>query len=164
MTIGSTLHRRQFLAGTFLAFTAGWAVPRLPAQEADLNTILRIAETQHDIVVILIKKKDFTKAAEEADKIFAMKWPEKQEAVLKKDLLNFSDLFRHGEHPEIALRLLDRHMNMFKSNKNRADILMDKAYVLEGMGRHDEALECFREAKRLLEIKGPPPTVPGFKK
>jgi tetratricopeptide (TPR) repeat protein len=164
MRIGSALDRRHFLAGTFLAFTAGLAVPRLPAQESDLNKTRRIAETQHDIVMILIKKKEFTKAAEEADKIFEMKWPESQEAALKKCLLDFSDLFRHDQHPEIALRLLDKHMNVFKSNKNRAEILMDKAYVLEGMGRHDEALECFREAKRLLEIKNSPPTIPESKK
>ena len=88
-----------------------------------------------------------------------MKWPENQETVLREELLNFSDLFRHDRHPEIALRLLDNHMNMFKSNKNRAEILKDKAYLLEGMGRHDEALECLRENKQLLEAKDPPSSI-----
>ncbi len=155
MKISSALHLRRFLVGTFLAFTAGLTVPRLPAQESDLGTTRRIAESQHDIVMILLKKKEYDKAAEEADKIFALKWPDNQETVLKKCLLDFSDRFRHAQHPEIALRLLDKHLGLFKSNKNRADILMDKAYVLEGMGRHDEAIECFREAQQLLETKDP---------
>ncbi len=156
MRIGSGQCRKYFLAGTFLTFTAGQAAPPLPAQESDLSKTRKIAETQHDIVMILIKKKEFAKAAEEADKIFAMKWPEDQETVLREELLYFSDLFRHNQHPEIALPLLDRHMKMFKSNKNRAEILKDRAYLLEGMGRHDEALECLREEKHLLEAKDPP--------
>ena len=156
MRIGSILCRRHVLAGTFLAFTAGLTVPLLRAQESDLTTIRKIAESQHDIVMILIKKKEYAKAADEADKIFALKWPANEEAVLKKCLLGYSDIFRHDLHPEIALRLLDKHLNLFKSNKNRSDILMDKAYVLEGLGRHDEALECYREAQQLLEIKDPP--------
>ncbi len=157
MSTGRLLYRRRILAGTLLAFTAGLAVPRLPAQESDFNRTRKIAEAQHDIVMMLIRKKEFTRAAEEADKIFDMKWPENQETTLRKCLLNYSDLFRHDEHPEIALRLLDKHIGMFKSNKNRADILMDKAYLLEGMGRHDEALQCFREAKQFLEMKDPAP-------
>jgi tetratricopeptide (TPR) repeat protein len=156
MRIGSTLYRRHVLAGTFLAFTAGLTVSLCQAQESDLATIRKIAESQHDIVMILIKKQEYTKAADEADKIFALKWPATQEDVLRKCLLGYSDVFRHDQHPEIALRLLDKHMNLFKSNKNRSDILMDKAYVLEGMNRHDEALECYREAQQLLEIKDPP--------
>ncbi len=157
MSTDRPFYRRHILAGTLLAFTAGLAVPRLHAQESDFNRTRKIAEAQHDIVMMLIKKKEFAKAAEEADKIFDMKWPENQEATLRKCLLNYSDLFRHDEHPEIALRLLDKHIDMFKSNKNRADILMDKAYLLEGMGRHDEALQCFREARQFLEMKDPAP-------
>lgn len=155
MRMGGTYYRRHLLTSALLAFAAGLAAPRLRAQESDFNTTRKIAETQHDIVMVLIKKKEFTKAAEEADKIFIMKWPENKEGVLKDDLLNFSDLFRHEKQPEIALRLLDKHMGIFKVNKNRAEILQDKAYLLEGMGRHDEALDCFREARRLLETKDP---------
>jgi tetratricopeptide (TPR) repeat protein len=154
MRIGNVFSNRQILVGPFLTIMLSFA-QQIPAQEADLGRIRKIAEAQHEIVIILIKKKEFDRASAEANKIFEMNWPEDQAPVLKDELLRISDLFRHNGQPEIALRLLDAHMCMFKSTKIQADILKDKAYLLEGMSRHDQALDCFRDAKRLLETKDP---------
>jgi tetratricopeptide (TPR) repeat protein len=157
MKTGGARFRGQILAVSFLVLALESAIPRLPAQNDDLNKTRNIAAAQHDIVIILIKKRDFAKAAEEANKIFQMKWPDDQEPVLLKALLGFSDLFRHNNQPAIALRLLDANLNLFKANQSKAEILKDKGYLLEVMGQHDKALDCFREVKRLLEIKSPPP-------
>ncbi len=164
MRIAAALCGTQTLVGPFFALMLGCAQPQLSSQETDLSQTRKIAEAQHDIVVILIKKKEFDRAALEANKIFDMNWPEDQAAVLKDELLRFSDLFRHYRQPEIALRLLDTHMCMFKSKKMQAEVLKDKAYLLEGMGRHDQALDCFRDAKRLLEEKEPLSPCNGGKK
>jgi tetratricopeptide (TPR) repeat protein len=153
MRIGSVLCNRHFVVGPVFTIMLLVAQSRLPAQETELGRTRKIAEAQHDIVVILIKKKEFDKAAEEAKKIFDMKWPEDEAPVLKDELLRLSDLFRHYGQPEIALRLLDTYMCMFKSAKIQTEVLKDKAYLLEGMGRHDQALECYREYKRLVETK-----------
>ncbi len=153
MRIGGIAINGQFLVGPFFTVILGLTQQQIPAQEMDLSRTRKIAETQHEIVMILIKKKEFEKAAAEANKIFDMNWPEDQAPVLKDELLRLSDLFRHNNQPEIALRLLDTHVCMFKSTKIQAELLKDKAYLLEGMGRHDQALDNFREAKRLLENK-----------
>ncbi len=155
MRISTVLCGMQILVSPFFALVLGCAQSQLSSQATDLSQTRRIAEAQHDIVVILIKKKEFDQAAMEANKIFDMNWPEDQAGVLKDELLRFSDLFRHYHQPEIALRLLDSHMCMFKSAKMQAELLKDKAYLLEGVGRHDEALVCFRDYKRLLENKDP---------
>jgi tetratricopeptide (TPR) repeat protein len=157
MRLISARSRRQLPAGALLVILLSLEVPILSSQESELGKTRKIAEAQHDIVMILIKKKDFTKAAEEANKIFQMKWPDDEESVLKDELLRFSDLFRHYNQPALALQLLDKNMGLFKSRKIRAEILKDKAYLLEGMGQHDPALECFREAKHLLEDEPPQP-------
>jgi len=148
---------RGVLAGTLLTFTLSLILSSLAAQSSDLAQIRKIAEAQHDMVIILIKKREFSKAAEEANKIFQMKWPEDQEPILKDELLRFSDLFRHNGEAKIALQLIDANLALFKSPKSRAEIMKDKAYILEGLGRHDEALECFREVTRLLEAKSSSP-------
>lgn len=157
MRTGSVRFRTSLLAGTFLALTLPSAVPLLRSQETELTKTRRIAEAQHDIVMILIKKKEFAQAAEEANKIFQMKWPADQEPVLKDELLRFSDLFRHNGQPAIAVQLLETNLKIFKSAKIKAAILKDKGYMLEAMGEHDKAIECFREAKSLEIAKAPLP-------
>lgn len=135
--------------GSCLLFTLSMAAPHLPAQNAEIGKIRSIAESQHEIVIILIKKRDFGKAAEEANKMFQMKWPADQEPVLKDELLRFSDLFRHYGQPALAVQLLETNLSMFKSDKIKAEIWKDKGYLFKEMGQDDKALECFREAKRL---------------
>jgi tetratricopeptide (TPR) repeat protein len=141
---------RDVLAA-WLVFSLPMSLPKLAAQSPDLARTRKIAEAQHDIVIILIKKKEFAQAAVEADKIFQMNWPADQEQVLKDELLRFSDLFRHNGAARIALQLINTNLALFKTPKTRAEVLKDKAYLLEGLGQHDEALESFREVKRLLQ-------------
>jgi tetratricopeptide (TPR) repeat protein len=148
-----TTRRMQFLASSLLAFALTPALI-LPARQDDLRKTRSVAEAQHEIVVILIGKKEFDKAAEEANKIFQLKWPEDQEPVLLKELLDFSKVFADKDQPSIAVRLLDSNLAFFKIAKHKAAIWKEKGYLLEKkLGKHDEALECFRQAQRLELIK-----------
>ena len=56
----------------------------------ELGRTRSVAETQHEIVMLLIKKKEYEKAATEAHKIFEMKWPQNQEPLLLHELLPIS--------------------------------------------------------------------------
>jgi tetratricopeptide (TPR) repeat protein len=145
---------RQALAWALLLLGMITGMLRHPAPAQDLNRIRRVAEAQHEIVMILINKKDFTKAAEEANKIFQMKWPNDQEPVLLKELLGFSDQFRHNGQPAIALQILESNLALFKSAKSQAEIWKDKGYLLEAMGKHDKAIECFKKA---IDLEGKTP-------
>jgi len=156
MRPGPARFQKHFMAGTLLAFAFPIAGSCLPVQGPDLGQTRSVAEAQHEIVVILIKKKEFAKAAEEANKIFKMKWPDGEEPVLLKELLGFSDEFRHNKQHEIALRLLDSNMNAFKAPRHKAAIWKDKGYIYKEMGQPDKALECFREAQRLEMGKNSP--------
>jgi len=140
---------KGFLAGALLTAALPLAASRPMDQEDDFNRSRKFAEAQHEIVVLLIMKENFSQALIEANKIFALKWPQNQEPVLLKELLGFSDQFRHHKQPDLALRLLEANLKIFKSLKSQASIWMDKGYILEGMGRHDDAIECFKEAQRL---------------
>jgi tetratricopeptide (TPR) repeat protein len=132
------------------------AIPCLPAQNLDLKKTQSLAESQHEIVTLLIRKKEFAKAQEEANKIFQMKWLESQEPVLLKELLWFSDQFHHNGQPALSVRLLETNLNMFKGDSSKAAIWKEKGYLLKEMGQDDKALDCFREAQRLEKIKSRP--------
>lgn len=108
-----------------------------------------IAESQHEIVMILMKKKEYAQALEEAKKIFSMKWPPEQESTLLRELLYFSDQFLHANQPAMGIQLLEGSKGAFKTNKGRAAICKAEGYLYKRLNEDDRALECFREAQRL---------------
>ena len=71
------------------------SVGPLSAYPADASAALgkmkSMAEAQHEIVLLLMKKQEYDKAMAEASKIFDMKWPGDQEPLLPKELLNLAD-------------------------------------------------------------------------
>ncbi len=144
--------RRKSLTGAILAM-AMIPFPRgLGAQDTDLKKTRSIAESQHEIVMILIRKKEFARALEEANKIFEMKWPDDHESMLVKELLDLADQFLHEQQPATGLSLLETNLNRFKSARSKADIWKEMGYLNDKLGRSDKALNCFREAQRLEKI------------
>jgi len=149
MRSGDMRSLRLAIAGAVLGTTLFPTMPLLRAQTWDLNKTRSVAESQHEIVMILIRKKEFDKAAEEANKIFKMKWPDDQEPVLLKELKGLADQFHLNQQSALAVRLLETNISIFKTVKSKAAIWKEKGYLLEKMGQHDKALDCFREAQRL---------------
>ncbi len=150
---------RIFIASAFMtAFLAplAYAVVERESQAASQSPELRkmrsFAESQHEIVTILINKKEFGQALAEANKIFTLDWPSSQEDALRKDLLYFADKFLHGGQAELGIRLIDTNLKIFKSNANRAAILKEKGYLHKSIGQGDKAIDCFREAQRLEKL------------
>lgn len=156
MRSGRRQRRRFIVSRAFLVFMIPLTISCLRAQNLDLNKTRSVAESQHEIVMILLEKKEFAKAQEEASKIFQMKWPQSQEPVLLRELLWFSDKFLDNGQPALAVRLLETNLNTFKENSSKAAIWKEKGYLLKEMGQDDKALDCFREAQRLEKIRSRP--------
>jgi tetratricopeptide (TPR) repeat protein len=140
---------RSLLTAACLALLLPPVVFSRVAPDQDLNATRSIAESQHEIVMILIRKKEFDEAGKEAAKIFKMDWSEDKEPLLLKELLGLADKFLENKRPDIALKLLTENMGAFRQGKSEAAIWKEKGYLLKGMGKDDEALECFRQAQRL---------------
>ncbi len=138
---------------TALLVPLACAVPRSESQSGpqtpELSRMRSYAESQHEIVMILIRKKDFSQALGEANKIFELKWPDSQELTLRKDLLYLADQFLHGGQAALGIQLLDTNLKSFKSAASRAAILKEKGYLHKTIGQGEKAIDCFREAQRL---------------
>jgi tetratricopeptide (TPR) repeat protein len=127
-------------------------LPALPHQSdsaASLGRTKSIAETQHEIVMLLIKKKEYEKAASEANKIFDMKWPEDQESLLLKELLILSDQFLNSGQAEVGLRFINTNSKCFKKASSRIAILKEMGYLCKSLDQNDRALEYFQQAREL---------------
>jgi tetratricopeptide (TPR) repeat protein len=116
---------------------------------SSLGKLKSMAEAQHEIVIILIKKQEYDKAAAEANKIFDMKWPGDQEPLLLKELLNLADAFLQQGQAPLGLKLVERNSKFFKKTSSLAGILKEMGYLLKSMSQPDKALEYFKKARDL---------------
>jgi hypothetical protein len=154
-----TSSAKQATRGTLLAvvlLSSGLVLQARPqasrkpaATDSSLEKMRSVAESQHEIFMLLLRKQEFAKAVDEAGKIFEMKWPADQEPILLKELMSLSDQLVHAKQPAIGLQLLQRNMKHFRSVESRVSILKEMGYLHKNLGHDDQALECFREAKEL---------------
>jgi tetratricopeptide (TPR) repeat protein len=126
------------------AAASGWESAGMQADKTR-----SMAESQHEIVLILIKKKDYEQALVEANKIFQMKWQPEQESLLLKDLLLITDQLLHAGQAAAGVKLIEANLNAFKATASRVSIWKEKGYLYKTMGESDRALECFRQAQKL---------------
>jgi tetratricopeptide (TPR) repeat protein len=130
-------------------------IPVMPiaADQADAAASLEktksMAEAQHEIVTLLIKKKEYEKAAAEANKIFDMKWPDDQEPLLIKELRNLTDQLLNSGQAPLGLRLIERNFNRFKKPSSQAALYKEMGYLYKSLNQSDKALDYFRKARDL---------------
>ncbi len=133
---------------------AGLVLSALPLQGQEPLTwdqIRSIAESQHEIAILLIEKGQFDKAVEEAKKIFYLPFPKEKEQLLVDAAKEVSDALIHHKAHEAALGILEEGIRSVQSPNLQADLYKEKAYLYKKMGRDDEAMFCFRKAVELKD-------------
>jgi tetratricopeptide (TPR) repeat protein len=122
--------------------------PRSSSRDA-IQRLKSMAEEQHEIVMALLREKRYRDASREANQIFNLGWPESEEPLLLKELLNLSDQFlRHGQ-TELSLQIIERNSHFFKRNSSRIEILKEQGYLYKDLGQDDRSLDCFQKARDL---------------
>lgn len=156
MKLKQTMHFSGNISAGILMlafFAAALPITPLPAFQADttasLGKMKSIAEAQHEIVLLLIRKQEYDKAAAEANKIFDMKWPADQEPLLLKELLNLADAFLQQNQAPLGLRLVERNSRLFKKASSQAAIFKEMGYLYKSLNQNDKAYEFFKKARDL---------------
>jgi hypothetical protein len=146
---------RKILPCAFVFLFIGGTAPLLTsvAPQSNSQNLLSktksMAETQHEIVMLMLKQKEYEKAAIEANKIFDMPWPESQEPLLLKELLILSDHFLRQGQPSLGLQITERNFKHFKKTSSQAEILKEQGYLHKSLNQNEKALGCFRKAREL---------------
>jgi tetratricopeptide (TPR) repeat protein len=146
---------RWILAGGFLFLVFGGWAPLLPSAvpqshpKESLGQTKSRAETLHEIVMLLLERKEYEKAEMEANKIFDMAWPDNQEPLLLKELLLLSDHFLRQGQARIGLQMIEKNSRRFKTNSSQIEILKTEGYLYKNLRQNDKALDCFRKAQEL---------------
>jgi len=133
-----------------LPVLADQADNKIPA-DAKAIKLLSIAESQHEIIQLLIQKKEYGKAIEELRTIIALNLPEVyEEAVCKEILIVTKKLYGLGQ-TDFAYQALEIGFTGLKSAEYRARILNVKAFMLKRDGKIDEAIAVYKQEVELRE-------------
>jgi tetratricopeptide (TPR) repeat protein len=155
MRLKELLSFSRILAGALLFLLFSGLAPLMPSvgpqsySKESLSRTKSRAETQHEIVMLLLEKKEYEKAEMEANKIFDMAWPESQEPLLLKELLILSDQFLRQGQALIGLQMIEKNSKRFKNNSSQIEILKAEGYLYKSLRQNDRALDCFRKAQEL---------------
>jgi tetratricopeptide (TPR) repeat protein len=125
----------------------------------ELSRMKSLAGTQHEIVMLLLEENEYEQAMIEANKIFAMNWPEDQEPLLLKELLILSNQFLRHEQARLGLQLIETNEQFFTQHASRAMILKEKGFLYKQLNQNERSIEYFKKA-RDLEKTVPEPASP----
>ena len=120
-----------------------------PSENPKWNKTRSIAESQHEIVMILIRNRQFDKVLAATREIFSLKFPDKQEHLFAREGLTIADALINREQYELADRVLSEALKCVKSARSRVSLYKEKAYLCKKLEKDDEAMEHFRRAKEL---------------
>jgi tetratricopeptide (TPR) repeat protein len=113
--------------------------------------LLSIAETQHEIIQLLIQKEQYTKAMEEYRGILGLNLPVRYEEAVFKEIAIVTRKFYERGQKDLAYQSLAMGFDALQTPELRARVLNIKASLLKKDGRIDEAIEVYRQEVELRE-------------
>jgi tetratricopeptide (TPR) repeat protein len=133
----------------FLAMIAFTGTALFATSQESWEEIRPIAEAQHEIVLLLIERKEFDKVPGAAREIFHLGFPEAQEHRLVKEAEILTNALLHHNQTRIAHQVLDDALLSVKTRGAKAKLHREKAYVYKKEGNTDEAMRQFELAVAL---------------
>jgi tetratricopeptide (TPR) repeat protein len=117
----------------------------------DWEKVRSIAEAQHEIVMLLIKNKQYDKVLPASKKIFTLEFPTSREHLLVDHArLAGASLSEQGNRA-LAHQLLDEALKAVRGNKSKVTLLKEKALLCSKDGDDTRAMKLLEEAVRLEE-------------
>jgi tetratricopeptide (TPR) repeat protein len=129
--------------------------PHLRAQDSWEN-VRGIAESQHEIVMLMIQQERFDTVFEASRKIFELQFPPEQEHLLVKEAEILTDALLMHDQTEIAHQVLDCALLNVSTNQSKAALHREKAYVFKKEGKTEEAMKHFQKSIELEKGEGAP--------
>ena len=130
----------------------GWTAAQTEPIAQDSEEWERIrseAESQYEMVLLLIENKKFEEAVKTAKEIFSLPVPPEKHELLFDSATEISDALLHHKQYESALQVLDFCFAAVSEAMIQSKLHKEKAYIFKKMGRDDEALIHFEKSIEL---------------
>ncbi|HUV12968.1 MAG TPA: hypothetical protein VMY18_04940 [Acidobacteriota bacterium] len=129
----------------------------LAAQESNWERTRAVAETQHEIIMLMIEKKQFVQIPDAAEKIFQLEFPEGHESLFVREAQILTDALLHHQEFVVAHQVMDIAIKCARTDKVKARIFREKAYLFKKEDNSEEALRYFEESLELERQARPSP-------
>ncbi len=126
------------------------------AEESEWDQTRRIAESQHEVILLLIRDKAFDKVLDGCKKIFSLSFPRDREHLLVKSVAVFADSLVRQEQLGLARQVLDAALRAVRFKPSKATLYKEKGYISKVEGKDQEALDFFEEAVKLDQSASSP--------
>ena len=124
--------------------------PVFALQDFDAQKLL-IARTQHDIIQLLLKERNFDAVFPELDKIFGLRLPAEHEDKVVREVRIIADAFYQNQRADLSIRVLERGTLGVAHPKSKAELCQEMGYVYRLQGNDMKAMECFRKAQQFAQ-------------
>lgn len=120
------------------------------AQSESWEQTRSIAESQYEIIKLLIQNQEFDKVLPTCRKLFSLKFPREQLQLVVESARKLVDSLIHQQQYQLAHQLIDEAFKpVDSSNKMKAALCKEKAYLFSKEGKSKEALKLWEKAIQL---------------
>ena len=143
----------------FFLLLAGLPLASLPVSAAPspadtLKEKKAIAQTQHELMVMLIQKGEYSRIPDELQKVLDLNFSGPYEKYVTDEILILSNLLSRKKQPEMCLKVLDMGLANLKETGSRARLYKEKGAIYKLMNQPDKALEMFQKGLELEKASG----------
>jgi len=121
----------------------------VPLGDYDLKQMLSIAESQHEIVTLLIKQGQYQRVAPEMKKIFELNLPEKYDEAVAQSASLVAGMLVERQQFGIAHEVVNEALKRARLNESKAALFKVEGYVYKSEGNLEKALESLEKAIQL---------------
>src|SRR5438876_7812660 len=121
----------------------------VPLDDYPVKQLLSIAESQHEIVTLLIKQGQYQRVAPEMKKIFELNLPEKYEEAVAQSASLVAGMLVERQQFGIAHEVVNEALKRARLNENRAALFKVEGYVYKSECNLEKALESLEKAVQL---------------
>jgi tetratricopeptide (TPR) repeat protein len=144
--LGALLAALMVAAPAYLLPAAyGAQVPGQQGQES-VEVLLSIAESQYEVVKLLIKQGRYERVLPEMRKIYDLNLPVRYEQAVAESASLVAHLLVEGRQYTLAHDVLREALPRMKDGRNEASLLKIQAYVYKSEGKLQEALDTLEKA------------------
>ncbi len=124
-------------------------------EQGSVEVLLSIAESQYEIVKLLIKQGNYDRVLPEMRKIYELNLPVRYEQAVAESASLAAHLLVESKQFGLAHDVLKEALPRMKDGRNEASLLKIQAYVFKSEGKLQEALETLERAvaieRRLIQ-------------
>ncbi len=142
------------LVGMLLSLSvpvASGAPQEISPDSDDLESKLRFAAGQHEIIGILLEQGRFSEILIEYRKILELELKDENEVPVIKEAWYLVEQLRQSEQYSLAHAIVDESLEWLQNRESTFYLLIMRGKIFHDEGRTEEAIDAYREAQEFQD-------------